>query len=99
MMTIPQRRTRTSTSSVDETFFATKRFSGVFASSALCFRGNVVFFACSSCLRVFVVAFRQSHFVGQHPVVKLQLHSAGDASPLTVLLLPHIFPICSVVAP
>src|SRR5439155_12897630 len=27
------------------------------------------------------------------PVVKLRLHSAGDASPLTALLLPHIFPI------
>ncbi len=27
------------------------------------------------------------------PVVKLQLHSAGDASPLTALLLPPIFPI------
>src|SRR5439155_24962845 len=27
------------------------------------------------------------------PVVKLQLHSAGDASPLTALLLPQIFPI------
>jgi hypothetical protein len=33
------------------------------------------------------------------PVVKVQLHSAGEASPLTALLLPHIFPICSVVAP
>src|SRR6266496_2978578 len=33
------------------------------------------------------------------PVVKLQLHSAGDASPLTALLLPQIFPIFSVVAP
>src|SRR6266576_1212035 len=31
--------------------------------------------------------------------MKVQLHSAGDASPLTALLLPHIFPICSVVAP
>src|SRR6266571_439552 len=31
--------------------------------------------------------------------MKLQRHSAGDASPLTALLLPHIFPICSVVAP
>src|SRR6266566_6320809 len=29
----------------------------------------------------------------QQPVVKLQLHSAGDASPLTALLLPQIFPI------
>src|SRR5436190_11314913 len=27
------------------------------------------------------------------PVVKLRLHSAGDASPLTALLLPQIFPI------
>src|SRR5207247_3903190 len=36
---------------------------------------------------------------GEQPVVKLRLHSAGDASPLTALLLPHIFPICSVVAP
>ncbi len=26
-------------------------------------------------------------------MVKLQLHSAGDASPLTALLLPQIFPI------
>src|SRR5439155_16889840 len=33
------------------------------------------------------------------PVVKLQLHSAGDASPLTALLLAQIFPIFSVVAP
>src|SRR6266516_3009128 len=31
--------------------------------------------------------------------MKLQLHSAGDASPLTALLLPQIFPIFSVVAP
>ena len=51
----------------------------------------------------------------QQPVVKVRLHSAGDASPLppqragktatlgapglTALLLPQIFPICSVVAP
>ena len=35
----------------------------------------------------------------QQPAVTVQLHSAGDASPLTALLLPHIFPICSVVAP
>jgi hypothetical protein len=33
------------------------------------------------------------------PVVKVRLHSAGDASPLTALLLPQIFPIFSVVAP
>jgi molybdate transport system substrate-binding protein len=33
------------------------------------------------------------------PVAKVQLHSAGDASPLTALLLPQIFPIFSVVAP
>ena len=33
------------------------------------------------------------------PVVKVRLHSAGDASPLTALLLPHIWTICSVVAP
>src|SRR5438876_5554417 len=50
---------------------------------------------------------------GSQPVVKVQLHSAGDASPLhptahsprrggpglTALLLPYIFPIFSVVAP
>src|SRR5947207_15340251 len=35
----------------------------------------------------------------EQPVVKLQLHSAGDASPLTALLLPHIWTICSVVTP
>jgi hypothetical protein len=35
----------------------------------------------------------------EQPVVKLQLHSAGDASPLTALLLAHIWTICSVVAP
>src|ERR671918_1132429 len=33
------------------------------------------------------------------PVVKLQLRSAGDASPLTALLLPQIWAIFSVVAP
>ena len=33
------------------------------------------------------------------PVVIRQLHSAADASPLTALLLPHIWTICSVVAP
>src|SRR5439155_8725129 len=33
------------------------------------------------------------------PVVKVRLHSAGDASPLTALLLAQIFPIFSVVAP
>src|SRR6266566_6535911 len=37
--------------------------------------------------------------VTEQPAVNVQLHSAGDASPLTALLLPHIFPICSVVAP
>src|SRR5438093_10875471 len=50
---------------------------------------------------------------GSQPVVKVQLHSAGDASPrhptahsprrggpgLTALLLPQIFPIFSVVVP
>src|SRR5438034_799184 len=35
----------------------------------------------------------------RQPVVKLQLHSAGDASPLTALLLHQIWPIFSVVAP
>src|SRR6266545_6796298 len=29
----------------------------------------------------------------EQPAVKVQLHSAGDASPLTALLLPQIFPI------
>ena len=32
-------------------------------------------------------------------MVKVRLHSAGDASPLTALLLLQIFPIFSVVAP
>ena len=35
----------------------------------------------------------------QQPVVKVSLHSTGDASPLAALLLPHILPVCSVVAP
>src|SRR5438128_6664799 len=46
-----------------------------------------------------VSALNVVSFQTWQPVVKLQLHSAGDASPLTALLLPHIFPICSVVAP
>ena len=33
------------------------------------------------------------------PVVKVWLHSTGDASSLAALLLPQIFPIFSVVAP
>jgi len=32
-------------------------------------------------------------------VVKVQLHSTGDASRLAALLLPQVFPILSVVAP
>ena len=31
--------------------------------------------------------------------MELPLHSTGDASRLAALLLPHIFPICSLVAP
>src|SRR5438876_10034503 len=69
-----------------------------------------------------VLSFRRRPFLapattpglgGSQPVVKVQLHSAGDASPLhptahsprrggpglTALLLPQIFPIFSVVAP
>src|SRR5438128_9511240 len=46
-----------------------------------------------------VSALNVVSFQTWQPVVKVQLHSAGDASPLTALLLPHIFPICSVVAP
>src|SRR5207247_6259686 len=40
-----------------------------------------------------------AHGHSWQPAVKARLHSAGDASPLTALLLAHIFPICSVVAP
>src|SRR5438876_11153582 len=69
-----------------------------------------------------VLSFRRRPFLapattpglgGSQPVVKVQLHSAGDESPLhptahsprrggpglTALLLPQIFPIFSVVAP
>src|SRR5712691_11907089 len=35
----------------------------------------------------------------QQPVVKVWLHSTGDASPLAALLLPQILPVFSVVAP
>src|SRR5206468_6093655 len=43
---------------------------------------------------------RQSEPAGSwQPVTKRQLHSAGDASPPTALLLPYIWTICSVVAP
>src|SRR5712691_12493946 len=38
-------------------------------------------------------------FGRMQPAVKIRLHSAGPASRLAALLLPHIFPICSVVAP
>ena len=38
-------------------------------------------------------------FTEEQPVVEVRLHSAGDASRLTALLLPQIFPIFSVVAP
>ena len=37
--------------------------------------------------------------VPYQPVVKVRLHSNGDASRLAALLLPQIFPIFSVVAP
>src|SRR5229473_8132354 len=35
----------------------------------------------------------------QQPVVQLHLHSSDAASRLAALLLPHILPVCSVVAP
>src|SRR2546425_9195823 len=62
----------------------------------------------SSCFSDTLVVCASSRHSSWQPVVKLQLHSAGDASPLrptalknarwgprplTALLLPHIFPI------